>query len=1045
MRRPSRNASILTLSGTALLLASCAGSPIEVAQDKSISLGRNSAGEACDANRTFDDAAIEGRLFDVSYAINCRNVAAARSLGFIRVIGNEAPAVAAVEATLSCGAPTAVTVPEIGEAEARRCFDRAVGAETVAVSFDRGDRRVIASASPAVLGPMEQGLRLITGAGSTSADPDSVATASIDLASLAPPPATEQALAGTSEFDAEIALQQGILLNHKGLHVEASRRLNDALSRLPDEVSPVTRAGLLLEAGLADSNIKFDETAAEHFARADEIIASGAGANNPFLLRKRDTYRALDLLNRRRFRQALIALEQLVSAPTDAGQPLMDPALVRALNQSRSGASDAANAISLPSKEPLLQLLVDAQANWARSVAMLNLGDIEGAERTLAAADRAFAPLRADRIDQGSVLWLQARLQSQRGRIAARRKDWTAAVASYDRALDALTQSSIATDGTGNEPAIAELRLERAGVLAQQGAPADMVRIAYDEAVDLLAASNNSAGIVPEGLERYLDLLVAETQSGARDDSYERFFRALQAVGEPAVARQLGRLQSVVTASPEIGAKVRARSDIERQITALRYQISDEGAAPDAAELEARRQALEAQLLALNTELAGNQRFSATNDSPASVAEIRAALKPGEGYLKVSQLSRKAYGVYIDQDETFIYAIEAPTAALTGLSQLVRGSIDGRLKTPERQLVAFQVQAAHGLFTLVTGPARDSVLQASALVVDPGGPLEALPAGVLVADKASVDWYKANQRSDPFDYSGVTFLADKATLSTAVSPRSFLVVRSLPPSQAPQPFIGFAEHAAPAPRSQPGAEINVGNACSASFASLRQLATENLKPISRQEVRIAADALGLDTSPMMAGEQFTDTAVQSRSDLDQFEVLHFATHGLPEGMWGCDKSPPALVTSFGDANSDGLLSFDEIAGLRLDANLVVLSACETASGVKDEALARQSGQEEAGSTLEGLVRAFLTANSRAVLATHWEVSAESETDDLVRSFYSAARSNNIGTALQTAQRQLIAQPEYSHPFYWGAYFVVGDSSKMMLSRSEGAAQAAASK
>jgi CHAT domain-containing protein len=183
----------------------------------------------------------------------------------------------------------------------------------------------------------------------------------------------------------------------------------------------------------------------------------------------------------------------------------------------------------------------------------------------------------------------------------------------------------------------------------------------------------------------------------------------------------------------------------------------------------------------------------------------------------------------------------------------------------------------------------------------------------------------------------------------------------------------------------------------------------------------------------MIGSAFTDTAVSARTDLDQYEVLHFATHGLEEGVWGCDKSPPALVTSFGDENSDGLLSFDEIAKLRLDANLVVLSACDTASGVKDQALARRSGQEEAGQTLEGLVRAFLTANSRAVLATFWQVSAEEETDQFIRTFYSAARARNIGGSLQDAQRALIVQPQYSHPFYWGPYFVVGDSGKMMLS------------
>ena len=133
-------------------------------------------------------------------------------------------------------------------------------------------------------------------------------------------------------------------------------------------------------------------------------------------------------------------------------------------------------------------------------------------------------------------------------------------------------------------------------------------------------------------------------------------------------------------------------------------------------------------------------------------------------------------------------------------------------------------------------------------------------------------------------------------------------------------------------------------------------------------------------------------------------MLHFATHGLEEGQWGCAKSPPALVTSFGDENSDGLLSFSEIANLRLNANLVVLSACDTASGVRDEALARASGQEEAGSTLEGLVRAFLTANARAVLATYWQVSAEQESEDFIRTFYATARGATIGFITRRVSR-----------------------------------------
>ena len=132
-------------------------------------------------------------------------------------------------------------------------------------------------------------------------------------------------------------------------------------------------------------------------------------------------------------------------------------------------------------------------------------------------------------------------------------------------------------------------------------------------------------------------------------------------------------------------------------------------------------------------------------------------------------------------------------------------------------------------------------------------------------------------------------------------------------------------------------------------------------------------------------------------------MLHFATHGLTEGQWGCAKSPPALVTSMGDAGSDGILSFNEIARLRLDANLVVLSACETASGLEPGRRRAPPGQEEAGNTLEGLVRAFLAANARAVLTTYWPISDEGESEALIEDFYRAARSGTIGDALRTAQ------------------------------------------
>ena len=106
--------------------------------------------------------------------------------------------------------------------------------------------------------------------------------------------------------------------------------------------------------------------------------------------------------------------------------------------------------------------------------------------------------------------------------------------------------------------------------------------------------------------------------------------------------------------------------------------------------------------------------------------------------------------------------------------------------------------------------------------------------------------------------------------------------------------------------------------------------------------------------------------------------------------------------------------------------------CETASGVSGVG-GRLGGQDESGATLDGLVRAFITANARAVLATYWKVPATQSSDDFIRTFYARGRTESIGAALRDAQAEAIGRPATSHPYYWGAYFLVGDASKTMLS------------
>lgn len=1027
----------LLLAGTTALGA-CAptGGRLAIAATDSFALGRNSGGEPCTATRQWRDAAAPD-LFDYSWLITCRNVAAARPLGAVRVTTPTRRG--ALDAQLACAPAVPVTLRS-GRASARRCYDKSLGTETIAVEQALpGGRILVATATPALAGPLEEAAAIVAGVQPATGDAGRVTTSSLDIATLAPLPGGVQA-AQTGAFDAPLALAQGIGLNHKGLHVEASRVLNDALSRLPADAPAPTRVGLLLEAALADSNINFTGSADEHFTRADALMASDPAAAAPFLQRKRDTYRALDLLNRRQFRPALAALDRLTVTGAGAADPLSDPAFVRVLNRSGDRPRDVARAVSVPDTAELEQLVLDAQANWARSVALLSLGDTPGAEAALAAAERSYAPVRGERIDRAQVMWLGARIARQRGRLAARRRDWPAALGALDGALAELRTGALATAGTGTEPAIAEARLERAAVFAASGADRAAARAEYAEAVDALIAAGATGTAPPVGIEGYFDLLVAEANGTPQADTFERFFRAMQATGEPAVARQLSQIQTVVTADPAIGVKVRDRAELEREITRLRYAISTGGAsmgagdapAVPAAELERQRADAEARLLAIDNELAGNARFRAVDDRPATIADLRAALRPGEGYLKVIQFGSRAYGLFVDGERAFAYRIAGSAKAVGELNQLaldVRASIDGKVAS-EGTLVAFADAKAHVLYRLITGPAYEAVTATRALVVDPGGPLQKLPIGALVTR-----FDPAAKRPSGFDFSQTAFLAATTTISTAVSPRSFLVARSLPASAAPNPFMGFGEHQPPAAGDGDARTVSVGFGCSVPFAQLASLSRQ-FTPIPATELRLAADALGVPQAPIIIDASFSDSAIETRGDLNQYQVLHFATHGLEEGVWGCAKSPPALVTSFGDANSDGLLSFSEIAALRLDANLVVLSACDTASGVRDEGLARASGQEEAGSTLEGLVRAFLTANARAVLATYWQVSAEQESEDFIRAFYTAARTQTIGGSLQDAQRLLMRNPRFSHPFYWAPYFVVGDSTKPLLTRAQ---------
>jgi len=152
------------------------------------------------------------------------------------------------------------------------------------------------------------------------------------------------------------------------------------------------------------------------------------------------------------------------------------------------------------------------------------------------------------------------------------------------------------------------------------------------------------------------------------------------------------------------------------------------------------------------------------------------------------------------------------------------------------------------------------------------------------------------------------------------------------------------------------------------------------------------------------------------SGLEDFRYIHFATHGLVDARY---PGLSALVLSQFDEQGrprDGFLRLDDIYNLKLGADLVVLSACDTALG-----------REVRGEGLIGLTQGFMTAGARSVVASLWQV-PDRATAELMRLFYTYMLEEGLepAAALRKAQLTSAAQRRWSDPYFWGGFVLVGD-------------------
>jgi CHAT domain-containing protein/Tfp pilus assembly protein PilF len=163
---------------------------------------------------------------------------------------------------------------------------------------------------------------------------------------------------------------------------------------------------------------------------------------------------------------------------------------------------------------------------------------------------------------------------------------------------------------------------------------------------------------------------------------------------------------------------------------------------------------------------------------------------------------------------------------------------------------------------------------------------------------------------------------------------------------------------------------------------------------------------------LLVGTQATEGSFKRLAN--KFDVIHLATHGY------FNKSNPLLsgLVLEKDEGNDGRLEVHEVMGLRLKANLVTLSACDTAMG------SGYFSEVPPGDDLVGLTRAFLSTGTPTVMASLWELNDRSAVQ-FMSGFYEQLRFGNKATSLAVAQKHLRMRRGYSHPYYWGAYVLVG--------------------
>jgi CHAT domain-containing protein/Flp pilus assembly protein TadD len=566
--------------------------------------------------------------------------------------------------------------------------------------------------------------------------------------------------------------------------------------------------------------------------------------------------------------------------------------------------------------------------------------------------------------------------------------------------------------------------------------------------------------------ETYLSFLarlkgnVLEKKAGI--DASAEAFKLADAISESTVRGAIGAstARAAVT-SPELADLIRREQDAQKQLKILERALTDNLAAPQEQQLPELIKELKQKMDALTkarTVLVDEikTRFpkysELTTPKPVTISRLQTHLRPGEAFISI----------YAADDQSYVWAIpyegEASFSTVslgrTELSQIVtdlRKALDPEPVTlgdvPE-----FDTRRAYGLYRKLLEPVEKGWKSATDLMIVAHGPLGQLPFSIL----PTIPFSRAKDEQELFSkYRKIPWLIRKASVTRLPSASTFAVLRTLPEGDPYRkafagfgdPFFNQEQLAQAAKEKEEPAMVLASRGGRIHVRGIRisedgilddeeivSCTIDNLNrlPDTSEEIKHIAEALGANPDKdIFLGRRASEHQVKSM-DLSDRRVIAFATHALMAGdLDGLDQPALALsAPSISGGDEDGLLTMGEILRLKLNADWIVLSACNTGAA-----------EGKGADAVSGLGRAFFYAGTRAVLVSMWPVETTSAcklTTGLFR-YQREDKKLSRARALRKSVLELIDSPglkddvtgkiaaSYAHPLFWAPFIVFGES------------------